>query len=176
MKWVFEWVISLAVVGVIVALLGLAFMVFILPPGIDDEMKAQFDSQVENFKSIDHPKNTKQVYFSSFLGHADNSDNIYEIVIEARKYDGELESEIAQYYETYYSHISLRFINSSNDCCGGELSGFVPLCASHVYAEDQPIISDLDCLNDLLPIYELTIFKTVSTKSYWWQSDESPSE
>ncbi len=140
---------------------------FFVQPKIDHHknLNEKKDHEVF-FKSIKHPTNTSEIYYNAFFGNSSGTSNHCEhIIIQIRKYNPGKEKEIADYYIKNYSHVSISFVKSLDECCGDDDYGYWAFCFGNLF-RDQPKLS-YESAKYILPVYVVEYWVDGSHMSDW---------
>jgi hypothetical protein len=108
-----------------------------------------------SFETIEHPTNTKQLYFVDFFGNSSGSSNHCEhIFLEIRTYTSGTEMIIRDYYKRTYPYVELSFITSLEQCCHFEGKHYIFCDFVSAVTKDQPVIT-ADNWQNQLSIYTI---------------------
>lgn len=107
------------------------------------------------FETIEHPANTKQLYYNDFFGNSSGTGNHCEhIFLEIRKYTSGNETIIKNYFNNKYPDIKLHFITSIEQCCQLENKYYVFCDFVDIVAKEQPSFT-LENQTNKFPIYTI---------------------
>ncbi|WP_103072621.1 hypothetical protein [Aquimarina sediminis] len=112
------------------------------------------------FENIEHPSETKQVYYTDFFGNSSGSSNhCGHVFLEIRRYPQGSETIIKNYYDKEYPDIKLGFVTSIKQCCPIEDKYYVFCDYVGTVTSEQPFFTIKNWSNRL-PVYTLSYSDT----------------